>query len=134
MAIEGVDREVDEWRTNYGEKTVQAVKVQRNLALKGEMSSLRITAAIGALFRERPQGEHKPKLRERLESWMARQTPVVVQFEGPERALLYLRGRIASIVNLPAGEFIFLQDDQTLRWPIRVSDLRKVNALLSSSW
>jgi GMP synthase-like glutamine amidotransferase len=133
MGIEGVDREVEEWQENYGKKTVQSVKVQRNLALKGEMSSLRITAAVGALFRGNPVREVKPKLLERLESWMARQTPVVVQFEGPERALLYLRGIIASIVELPVGSFIFLQDDQTLRWPIRVSDLRKVNTLLASS-
>ena len=126
LSIEGVDQEIEDIRKHHGKRTVQDAKTQGNVALKGEKGSLRITAAIGTLFRTRPTLGVNHAWREFMGTLVTHRTTVVLEFEGAQGRLVHLRGRVTAVLTIASGEFIILQEENTLLWPIRMEDIRKI--------
>lgn len=123
---EGIEDDIAHARKASGAKTVQNSKTQRDRATQGEKASLKITAGIGALFRKLGCRGHECASFEELEIWATRRTLLVIEFEGSDRKHVQLRGRIQALLSVTAGEFVIFQEENTLQWPIRVTDLVKV--------
>ena len=127
LSVEGIDDEILCIRNVHGKKTVQDSDTQRNLALKGEKASLKITAAFGNLFRRREKEGIKNDSYERLESLATQRAVVVIEFEGSNRKSLHLRGTISTLLSIPAGDFVVFQEENRLLWPIRIEDIRAIS-------
>lgn len=126
LAIEGIEEEIRETQEIHGTTTVQDAQTQRHQALRGEKGSLKITAAIGALFRKHEYPATKKNVREKISAYVAQRTTLVVEFEGPDSIHLRLKGLIISHLVIPAGDFIIFQEENTLLWPIRIGDIKKL--------
>jgi GMP synthase-like glutamine amidotransferase len=126
LELSGVEEEIEDTRRRFGTRTVQDAKTQRNIAMKGEKASLKITAAIGALFRTRPTEETDSGWRAALEAFAAHRTIVMVEFHGSLGRTIQLRGRIDTLLSIPSGEFIIFQEENTLLWPIRLEDISRI--------
>lgn len=125
LDLEGVEEEIQATQKAHGTKTIQDARTQRNRAPKGEKASLKITAGIGSLFRRIGCRGHSCASFEQLESWATARTTLVIEFEGPARKAVQLRGRIQAILSVTAGDFVIFQEENTLLWPIRMTDLAK---------
>jgi GMP synthase-like glutamine amidotransferase len=125
LDTEGIEDDIAVARKESGAKTVQNSKTQRDRALKGEKASLKITAGIGSLFRKLGCRGHACASFEELESWATHRTPLAIEFEGPDRKAIRLRGRIQALLAVTAGDFVIFQEENTLLWPIRMTDLAK---------
>ncbi len=126
LALSGVEDEIAQTQETHGADTVQDADTQRNIAMKGEKASLKITAAIGALFRTRETEETDAGWRAALEAFAAHRTIVMVELEGSLGVTLHLRGRIETLLSIPAGEFIIFQEENSLLWPIRLEDISRI--------
>lgn len=126
LSIAGVEDEVVAEQEKHGTKTVQDVKTQLNIAPKGEKASIKITAGIGALFRRHPPSEEPCLDRAYFEALATHRTLLVIEFEGSHRKRVRLRGQIATLLTIPAGSFVIFREENTLLWPIRLEDIRKV--------
>jgi GMP synthase-like glutamine amidotransferase len=136
LEIDGVADELLLVQKNYGSQTVQDAVTQRNHALKGEKGSLKITAAIGSLFRQKQDRKISKALRDRVLSWATHRTEVFLDFhdwqdpKGARRSkkVSRLRGRISTLLTIPSGEYvIFEEEPSTLLWPIRLGDILKLS-------
>ena len=127
LDIDGVDDEIQASQKAHGTRTVQDSKTQRNRAPKGEKASLKITAGIGSLFRRVGCRGHECASFEQFETWATQRTVLVIEFEGPGRKAVQLRGRIQALLSVTAGEFVIFQEESTLLWPIRMTDLAKIS-------
>lgn len=127
LDIDGVEEEIRATQRAHGTKTVQSARIQRTHALKGEKASLKITAGIGSIFRRIGCRGHSHATREELEYWLTHRTSLIVEFEGPDRRPIQVRGRIQALLEVTAGDFVIFQEENTLLWPIRVTDLSKVS-------
>lgn len=130
LSIEGVEEEIQHTRKSHGARTVQAASTQRNYAMKGEKGSLKIAAAIGALFSRTDVEETSATRLKEIEGWITRHALVALEFDGPGGARVQLRGHIVSHLSISAGDFIIFQENTTLLWPIRIGDIRKVTEAL----
>jgi len=128
LSIDGTDVDLSQVRKTFGRKSVQNIPTQRNYAMKGEKGSLKITAAIGSLFRRRNLEPIKLGLFDELESYATRRTTIVVEFEGAARKPVFLKGRVASLLQIPAAEFVIFEEENTTLWPIRIDDIRSIQA------
>lgn len=128
LSIAGVEEEILATQKAYGTTTVQDARTQRDRAFKGEKASLKITAGIGSLFRKLGCRGHDCATREEFDRWATHRTTLVVEFEGPDRRPIRLKGRIATLLSITAGDFVIFQEENTLLWPIRTTDLLKVVA------
>jgi len=126
LNIEGVTEEIHLTQKAHGTKTVQDAKTQRNRAPKGEKASLKITAGIGSLFRRMGCRGHACATFEQFERWATGRTTLIIEFEGSARKHMQLRGRIQALLTVTAGSFVIFQEENTLLWPIRMTDLAKV--------
>jgi GMP synthase (glutamine-hydrolysing) len=122
----GTEDDIAHARKHSGAKTVQNSKAQRDRAPKGEKASLKITAGIGALFRRIGCRGHAHASREQMESWATHRTLLIAEFEGSDRRTARLRGRIQALLSVAAGDFVIFQEENTLQWPIRVTDLTAI--------
>lgn len=123
LAIEGTEDDISEARKLHGTRTIQDGSTQRVLAIDGEKSSLRITAAISQLFRNKDYSSIACGDYERIEEWAVLQREVELAFESPERRKVLLRGTIATLATIPNGEFMMLKDPTSLVWPIRLDQI-----------
>ena len=128
LSIDGTDVDLSEVRKSFGRKSVQNIPTQRNYALKGEKGSLKITAAIGSLFRRRNLDAIRETLFEELESHATHRTLITVEFEGAERKPVYLKGRVVSLLQIPVANFVIFEEENTMLWPIRIEDIRSITA------
>jgi GMP synthase (glutamine-hydrolysing) len=126
LSIEGVDDEIDGVRKIHGSRTVQNSKIQKNRAVKGEKASLKIVTAITSLFRKHPQAPLTQEMREDLQHWATRRRHITVQIEGSNRKPMHIDGRIVSLLSIPAGEFVIIQEASSLLWPIRADDIQEI--------
>jgi hypothetical protein len=126
LALSGVEEEIDEARKYHGPKTVQDAETQRNIAMRGEKASLKITAAIGSLFRTKPITGHEEEWREVLETFIKYRNTVLLEFEASLKRVIQLRGRIDTLLSIPAGEFLIFQEENSLLWPIRLEDTKSI--------
>jgi hypothetical protein len=122
----GTDVDLSEVRKSFGRKCVQNIPTQRNYALKGEKGSLKITAAIGSLFRRRNLELLHTTLFEELENFATHRTQIIVEFEGAARKSVQLKGRVASLLQIQVGDFVIFEEDNTMLWPIRIEDIHSV--------
>jgi hypothetical protein len=113
----------------FGTRTVQNAKTQIDRALKGEKASLKITAGIGALFRREETEPADDGIRELIEVCAFGRYSLMVEFCGPEKRIMHLRGRIATILTIPAGEFVLFLEGNGLLWPIRIEDILAIHPL-----
>jgi GMP synthase-like glutamine amidotransferase len=126
LAIEGVEEEILDTQKLHGARTVQDAQTQRNRASKGEKSSIRITVGLTSLFRRREREPLRHELREQVSRWATRRRNVILSFEGSDRKITHLQGRITGILNLPAGDFLILQEQGGVLWPLRTDDILSV--------
>jgi GMP synthase-like glutamine amidotransferase len=131
LDCEGMDEEIAAAQEAYGTETVQDSRTQRDRALKGEKASLKITAGIGSLFRRMGCRGHACTSREELDHWVTHRTMLVIEFEGSHRKPVQLRGRIATILAVAAGDFVIFQEENTLLWPVRLTDVQSIKPLVT---
>lgn len=124
LSIEGVDDEIRLARKIAGAATVQQGRTQRARARQGERASLKITAAIGSLFRVEPTPPVDEDFRQTLKEAAANRALLLL-----DSGLHRLRGRIAFFLFIPAGEFVIFEEENTLLWPIRLEDIRSLAPL-----
>ncbi len=129
LSIEGVDEEIRATQETWGTESVQDAKTQKERSLQGEKGSLKITAGIGSIFRKVGCRGHECANRDELEHWATHRTLLGVEFEGPDRKDVRLKGRIATLLSVTAGEFVIFQEESTVLWPIRITDLSRIKAL-----
>lgn len=123
LSIEGVAEEILEVRRQNGSRTVQDPETQKNRARQGEKASLKITAAIASLFRRQQKGPVKLEFRRQVHAWATCRSTVVVVFGGSHGKPVQIEGRITTLLTIPAGDFIIVQEPTTLLWPIRLDDI-----------
>lgn len=126
LDVEGVEEEILATQKAHGTSTVQDAKTQRNRAPKGEKASLKITAGIGSLFRRLGCRGHQCASKQEIEHWVTHRTLLTIEFEGSHRKPVQLKGRIQSLLSVTAGEFAIFQEENTLLWPIRLTDLANI--------
>jgi hypothetical protein len=128
LSIEGVEDEILHTRDRHGPKTVQCPDTQRSHAMKGEKGSLKIAAAIGALFAVSPVEEAPAAFLKELEELITHHSRVTLEFAGSRGKPVRLLGRIVAHLSISAGDFIIFQEENTLLWPIRIGDIAKITA------
>lgn len=126
LSIEGVEEEILEVQRLNGPETVQDPETQKNRSVQGEKASLKITGAIASLFRRREKDPVRAEFRRQIHSWATHRKPVVVVFEGSHGRPVHIEGRITTLLTIPAGDFIIVQEPTTLLWPIRLEDLVEI--------
>lgn len=126
LAIEGVEDEIRAAQEAHGLETVQDARTQRAHALKGERASLKITAAIGSLFRQRHCRELSLRVRSELDRFATERVSVIVEFEGPQRKPVSIRGTISAILHVPAGDFAMIREENAIIWPVRLDDILSI--------
>jgi GMP synthase-like glutamine amidotransferase len=126
LDTEGCEDDIAQARKQSGAKTVQNSKAQRDRAIQGEKASLKITAGIGSLFRKIGCRGNDCASFEELETWATQRTTLVIEFEGSHRTPVRLKGRIQALLAVTAGDFVIFQEENTLQWPIRLTDLVSV--------
>jgi GMP synthase (glutamine-hydrolysing) len=126
LSYEGIEEEIAAVKKTHGARTVQDAKTQRGHALRGEKSSLKITAAFSGLFRTRPRLPENKEAYELFESWTTHRTALALEFEGPLGRTSQIRGQILGIFTISAGDFVLFQEENTLVWPIRMEDILRV--------
>jgi GMP synthase-like glutamine amidotransferase len=131
LSIEGVDQEIADTQKAFGTQTIQDAQTQRNRALRGEKGSLKITAAIGSLFRKKAFGCATHEDYEQLEVWATHRQHLVVEFMGSSGRAVQLLGRIAVLLTIPAGEYMIFQDDTHVLWPLRLEDIVSIRVALA---
>ena len=122
----GVNRELRELQREHGIDHVQDAGTQREHAIRGERGSLKITAAITALFRREQYKPVPVPFRHAMEEWAIHRLTVVVEFRNAHGKIVSLRGAVQSTLTIAAGEYVIFQDDDTLLWPIRLDDIVRV--------
>jgi GMP synthase (glutamine-hydrolysing) len=136
MGCEGIDEEIHEIQRQFGPETVQDARTQIEHALRGEKASLKITAAIGGLFRRKDETAAIELCPEELESWVTHRTPLRLAFEGSDRRENRLQGRISALLDLHAGELgeiLIFQEENTLLWPVRLADVRSLEPVTKAA-
>lgn len=123
LAIEGVEEEILDTQKLHGTRTVQDAQTQRNRASKGEKSSIRITVGLTSLFRRREREPLRQELREKVSRWATRRRNVILSYEGSDRRVTHLQGKITGILTLPSGDFMILQEQSGVLWPLRTDDI-----------
>lgn len=118
--------EIQTKQNQYGQRAVQSIETQIAKASEGENSSLKITAAIGQLFKEIEYNPVQKSFYDQLENWAEFQTPLVIEFQGSVQSTRCLRGKIAHIFTIPYGEFVIFKEGSALLWPVRLDHLKKV--------
>jgi GMP synthase-like glutamine amidotransferase len=126
LALSGVEDEIADTQKAFGTDSVQDAETQRNIAMKGEKASLKITAAIGSLFRTRETQEADEEWSAALQEFASHRTVLVIEFEGSNLRTIQLRGKIDALLSIPAGEFIIFQEENSLLWPIRLEDISRI--------
>jgi len=128
MGIEGIDEDIGIQLGRHGKLTVQDSTTQKASAAQGEEFSLKITAAIGTLFRRRGIGDTHSRRVSLLKAHAGEKTPLVIEFEGSDRKTQQLRGKILNWLTIPNGEFVIFQEESTVLWPIRLEDILSAKA------
>jgi GMP synthase-like glutamine amidotransferase len=123
LAIEGVEGEVEHALDLHGNETVQDARTQRLQAAEGERASIKITAAIGQLFSDLPYEPVDAQMLEQLQEKMKLRTQLLIEFEGPDRRPVRLKGHISNLLGIPHGDFVIFRENSTLLWPIRADHL-----------
>jgi GMP synthase (glutamine-hydrolysing) len=123
LAIEGVEDEIHATRRSHGFATVQDAATQREEASRGEKGSLKITAAIGSLFRTKKFKPVSGPAMGRILGWIERETLLSLEFKGSLGKPAHITGRILHVLAIAAGEFVIFQEETTLLWPIRTCDI-----------
>ncbi len=130
LGIEGVHEEILEIQNRHGSKTVQSSHAQRGHALKEERCSLKITAAIGSLFRNAeppamssPQESRHQLLLDKIQRAITGKNLVQISFMGPDQSQEVLEGQALTLLLLKIGDVLIFQDRDALLWPIRLDDL-----------
>jgi hypothetical protein len=128
LSVEGMDEDIAAVQQDHGTETVQDSSTQRSHALRGEKGSLKITAAIASLFRQRPYEGVAPERQSDLQKWMTHRTPLVIEFECSERRPKRLVGTIMTLLTIPSGEYVIFQcsDPDATLWPVRIDDIRGI--------
>lgn len=129
LNTEGCEDDIAHALNASGAATVQNSKIQRDRAMRGEKYSLKITAGIGSLFRKLGCRGHKCASLEDLGNWATQRTRLVIEFEGSDRKTVQLRGRIQALLLVAAGQFVIFREENTVQWPIRLTDLIKVSPI-----
>lgn len=129
LDTEGCEDDIAYARKQSGARTVQNSKTQRDRATLGEKASLKITAGIGSLFRKLGCRGHECASFEEFESWATHRSTLIIEFEGSNRRITQLKGRIQALLSVTAGDFVIFQEENTLQWPIWLTDLLKVTAI-----
>jgi GMP synthase (glutamine-hydrolysing) len=131
LAAEGIEDDIEEVRREHGSKTVQDSRTQRAHALRGEMGSLKITAAAASLFRKRAYRDVARGLHAKIRRWLEDGARLVVEFEASDRRKMQVAGTILSLLAIPSGDYIILQgaDPGITLWPIRLDDIHGIGAL-----
>ena len=126
LSVSGIEDDIHAVRTEFGAETVQDSTTQRSHALKGEKGSLKITAAIGSLFRNEKASSPVRLDYSQLETWVTHRTILIAEFEGALQKKVHLKGQIATLLSISTGEFIIFQELNSLLWPIRLDDVLKI--------
>ena len=126
LSYEGIEDEIAQEQKKHGSRSVQDAGTQRNHSLRGEKSSLRITAAFAGLFRQRPRLPKNHEAYEIFEAWTLQHTTLGLEFEGPNGRTTQIRGLILGLFTIEAGDFVLFQEENTLVWPIRMEDILTV--------
>jgi hypothetical protein len=122
---EAAEEEIKEIQARQGTSTVQAIEAQIKGAKEGEKSSLKITAAISQLFKNTVYFPLLPKVQKSLEHWANLKTPLLLDYEGADRKIKTLKGKIILLLTIPGGEFIIFKEESALLWPIRMDHVKK---------
>lgn len=126
FSIEGIEEEIQAARKSHGPESIQDAETQANHALKGEKASLKITAAIGSLFRKRKTERSGPSFQKQFERWLTQRQILIFEFEGSHRKAVHIEGRVVALLSIPAGEFVIIQELNSLQWPVRLDDIKSV--------
>lgn len=124
LDIDGTHQDILDVQADHGTRTVQDADTQRGHALQGEKASLKITTAIGQLFRRNSYNSVSCDFYDHLESWATHKTLLIVEFENSDRKITQLRGHVATLLTLMDGEFLIFKEENTLLWPIRLDHIR----------
>jgi len=122
----GVDAELEAERLKHGAVAIQDTGTQRNRAIQGEKSSLKITTAIGQLFQVRPYEAISRDFHGQLEALMTHRTLIVIELQGSDRRPIQLKGTIAALTPIPEGEFAMFKAENTVLWPIRLDYITSI--------
>jgi GMP synthase-like glutamine amidotransferase len=125
LAGNGVETEIQNCISIYGETTVQPIEVQKNNAAVGEVSNLRITTAITQLFNQQSYNPQNKSLEDSLNSWAAHQTVLCLEIDHILGAL-QLKGTISTLLHLADGSFLIFKEESGLLWPIRLDYVKKI--------
>lgn len=123
LAIDGVEEEIKQMQEIHGEATVQNAEYQRALALEGERASLKITAAIGQLFKNKTFESVSPQLHKQFQRWARNKSKLIIEFESSQRKAVQLKGQIAILLNIPHGDFVIFREENSILWPIRMDNI-----------
>ncbi len=126
LETEGVEDDIMAMRRSGDVASVQDAATQREGALSGEKGSLKITAAIGSLFRTARAKPVAGVLMSKILKWIERGTLLELEYKGSLGKPAHIQGRILSVLAIAAGEFVIFQEETTLLWPIRTCDIRRL--------
>lgn len=126
LAVEDVEQEIIDTQKVFGTISVQDADAQKSFATQGEKASLKITAAIAQSFQPRDYSPISHELYEQIEAWGMLRTRLFLELEGPDRKTFRLRGSILMYFTIADGEFIIFREENTLLWPIRMDDIKKI--------
>lgn len=123
---QGVAEEIKDHHKREGGKFIQNAKAQLARAEQGERSGLRITAAIGALFRSRELDEASEGFASAIEHWVASRDWVRLSYVDPRGDKAALDGKLMAHVTISGGCFVIVKDPHGLQWPVRVEDILEI--------
>ncbi len=114
-------------RGEHGVESIQNAHTQRKHAIKGEASSLKITAAIGQLFRREEYAPIDGFLSEILTLASERQDELRIEIVGSSGKTFQLVGKIYHQMTIAHGEFVIVQSFDGILWPIRMDDIAGIS-------
>lgn len=114
-------------RSKHGAESIQTEHTQRKHAIKGEASSLKITAAIGQLFRREEYSPADGFLSEMLTVAQERQDQLCLEIVGSSGKTFQLVGKIYHQMKIEHGEFVIVQSFDGILWPIRMDDIAGIS-------
>ncbi len=123
LSAQETDDEIRRAIKANNERSVQDQITQRYYTSTGEQSSLRITAAIGALFRDKPSTRLDPAIVQIAEEAQTGNADVLLTFHGSGGLGVGLTGKITGSFILSSFKFLVFQDEKNSLWPIRLDDV-----------
>jgi GMP synthase (glutamine-hydrolysing) len=126
LDYQGVAEEIKEHHRREGGKFIQNARTQLARAEQGERSGLRITAAIGALFRRRTLDEASEGFAQSIEDWVSSRDWIKLLYVNPQGEKSALEGKLMAHVSIADGCFVILKTPPGLQWPVRVEDILEI--------